>query len=76
MKIFIPLLLVAVLLSSFKQPGEIYKTLSKEKYVLTDTNSLVNAGKVCASLYQQRAAEYKAQGQYSIAENLTGIFLL
>jgi 5'-nucleotidase (lipoprotein e(P4) family) len=57
MKKLLPLLLIAALLSAFKAsvtPGPV------RNLKVTDTNNLVNAGKVWAALYQQRAAEYKA----------------
>lgn len=56
MRKLIPLLLTIILLSAFTP---IHRT-STAKLKATDTNSLVNAGKVWAALYQQRAAEYKA----------------
>jgi 5'-nucleotidase (lipoprotein e(P4) family) len=57
MKKLLPILLIAALLSAFKAsvtPGPV-----KNPKVI-DTGNLVNAGKVWAALYQQRAAEYKA----------------
>jgi len=56
MRKLIPILLVVILLSAFKPTHGI----STVKPKAADTNSLVNAGKVWAALYQQRAAEYKA----------------
>jgi len=55
MKILLPLLFTIALFAAFKPAGRKVK-MSKQT---TDT-SLVNAGKVWAALYQQRAAEYKA----------------
>src|ERR1700754_1792130 len=53
MKKLFPLLLI-VLFTACNQPG-------KTPNVKTaDSVSIVNAGKIWASLYQQRAAEYKA----------------
>jgi 5'-nucleotidase (lipoprotein e(P4) family) len=57
MKKLLPLLFIAVLLSAFK-PSVTSGPINSPK--VTDTINLVNAGKVWASLYQQRAAEYKA----------------
>jgi 5'-nucleotidase (lipoprotein e(P4) family) len=57
MKKLLPFLFVAALLSAFK-PSATNGSIKNLK--VTDTNSPVNAGKVWAALYQQRAAEYKA----------------
>lgn len=57
MKKLLPLLLIAVLLSAFKAS---VTTRPIKNLKVTDTGNLVNAGKVWAALYQQRAAEYKA----------------
>jgi 5'-nucleotidase (lipoprotein e(P4) family) len=59
MRIFFSLLLVTVLCISFKTV-KTSTALTTQKLKAIDTNSLVNAGKVWAALYQQRAAEYKA----------------
>src|SRR5579864_8728228 len=56
MKKLLPLLFLVVLFAAFKPAGTKVK-LAKQT---TDTGNLVNAGKVWAALYQQRAAEYKA----------------
>jgi 5'-nucleotidase (lipoprotein e(P4) family) len=56
MKKIFPLLVIVALFAAFKPCG--HKT--KVRKQATDTGSLVNAGKVWAALYQQRAAEYKA----------------
>jgi 5'-nucleotidase (lipoprotein e(P4) family) len=58
MKKLLPLLFLAILFTAFKPSGKVTGT-SKKKLSI-DTNTLVNSGKVWASLYQQRAAEYKA----------------
>src|SRR6202012_2957502 len=57
MKKLLPLLFAAALLCAFK-PSVTTGSIKNPKVI--DTNNLVNAGKVWASLYQQRAAEYKA----------------
>jgi 5'-nucleotidase (lipoprotein e(P4) family) len=56
MKKLFPLLFIVALLAAFKPAGHKTKVIKQT----TDTGSLVNAGKVWAALYQQRAAEYKA----------------
>lgn len=56
MKKLLVLLLALTLFAAFK-PAEKSTTRHIQ---LADTTTLVNAGKVWASLYQQRAAEYKA----------------
>src|ERR1700761_3599196 len=56
MKKLLPLLLVLALFAAFK-PIEKSNINPRQP---ADTTTLVNAGKVWASLYQQRAAEYKA----------------
>ena len=59
MKKFFPLLLISILFVAFKPPGK-NSTIPTDNTIKPDTNNLVNAGKVWAALYQQRAAEYKA----------------
>ncbi|HSY75824.1 MAG TPA: 5'-nucleotidase, lipoprotein e(P4) family [Bacteroidia bacterium] len=56
MKKLLPLLFLAALISAFKPATN--GSIKNQK--VTDTDNLVNAGKVWAALYQQRAAEYKA----------------
>lgn len=56
MKKLLSLLFIIALCAAFKASAVRTKTMSKT----TDTSNLVNAGKVWAALYQQRAAEYKA----------------
>ena len=56
MKKLLPLLLIVVLFTAFKSVNHKAKLIKQT----TDTGNLVNAGKVWAALYQQRAAEYKA----------------
>lgn len=59
MKNFLPLLLITVLITAFKPPGN-KPGISEKRSIKSDTGNLVNVGKVWAALYQQRAAEYKA----------------
>lgn len=59
MRKFLPILLIAILFTAFKQPDKRAATL-KQYLIVADTNNLVNTGKAWAAIYQQRAAEYKA----------------
>ena len=55
-KLLLPLLFIVALFAAFKPSTSKAVSVSG----LTDTGHLANAGKIWASLYQQRAAEYKA----------------